>query len=301
MNIKIFTTKVLYQLLTVNRKKYEKSYLINEKVNTFENINYSQNRDKNQVLDIFVPDTKSQSLPVIVHIHGGGWTLGDKKDVRGYCKYLASKGYVTIAINYNLAPKTPHPKQEKIVLEALKWISSNVSKYNGNPQKIFLSGDSAGAHLATVAATICTNELYAKLYSVVPPLEQKQIAGLILFYGVYDFNTALYSKFPLADVAYASFLGTKDVENNREMINKVSPILHINSNFPKAIIISSEVDLLHNSQSVIFAQKLEEIGVSYEKVFIDKSHRDAVHGFLVDYKLKCTTQSIESILDFLKS
>lgn len=300
MNLNIYLTKMLYQLTTLTRNKNNRTYPAGQGIKVYEDISYGSNRDKKQVLDIFVPETQEESLPVIVQIHGGGWTLGDKKDNHGYCRYLASKGYVTIAMNYTLAPKARHPNQEKIVLQAMTWIHDHIKEYKGNRDRIYLSGDSGGAHLAACTAAICTNPACAKLYDVKPPLNSKQLAGMILFYGAFDFHTAFTSGFPLVKVSYQSFLGTTDIINHKELMNNASPIMHVDSNFPRTIMLSGTVDPLHTTQSIAFAKKLQDLGVATKTVFFDESREEAVHGFMVDYKRKCTIESIEQILMFLK-
>lgn len=291
-------TKVLYQLMSVNRGKYNQSFPIDGHVEKIRNVNYTDKGDKKQVLDIYTPDRKGR-YPVVVQIHGGGWTLGDKDDNIGYCEYIASKGYVSVAINYTLAPKAPHPEQEKIVFEAFRWIKENIGNYGGDPQKIFLSGDSGGAHLASTVANVCTNPKAAAVFGVEPPLAKEQIAGMILFYGAYDFLSAKYATFPFIKVSYESFLGTMDDEKDRDLMIEASPIYYINEQFPRSILLSGEIDGLHESQTLEFTKRLEEKNVPITKVFFDKKREDAVHGFMVDYSRSCTKESMKQIVDFL--
>lgn len=301
MKLKIYLTKLLYNLSIFNRIRWNKTYPEDKKIHIYKNIRYSENYGRKNKLDIFVAEEASENQPVIIHIHGGGWTVGDKKDVLGYCKYLATKGYTTVAINYNLAPKTAHPDQEQNVLEAIKWIYENIEKYKGDAKNIILSGDSGGAYLAAVVATVCTNETYAKLYNLVRPEYADFIKGMILFYGVYDFRTAVNSEFPLLDISYNAFLGTVDVESHMDLMNEASVIDYITENFPKSIVISSEIDPLHNSQSVEFVKKAKLIGINVIDVFFDQTYTDAQHGFLYDYKRTCTKESMNSILKFLEN
>lgn len=300
MKLNILFTKLLYQITTISRKKYNESYPDDKDVEIFKDVKYTNNNDKKQKLDIYTKDTKG-NYPVFVQIHGGGWTLGDKADNIGYCRYIASKGYVSVAINYTLAPKAAHPEQEKIVLEAFQWINDNIKKYGGDSKKIFISGDSGGAHLASVVANVCTNDEAMKIFNVKPPLKKEQIAGMVLFYGAYDFMKAKYADFPFIKVSYESFLGTMDIENNKKLMTEASPLYFVSKDFPRSILISGEVDGLHETQTKSFINKLEENAVPYEKVIFDRTRKDAAHGFMVDYSRECTKESIDKVLAFLSN
>ncbi|MGL9730281.1 alpha/beta hydrolase [Enterococcus sp. DIV0756] len=298
MKLTIMLTKLLYQLTTLNRSKYNDTFPIEPPVEKFRNVPYSRGTDKKQVLDIYTPAVKGK-FPVFIQIHGGGWTLGDKDDNIGYCEYIASKGYVSVAINYSLAPKAPHPKQERIVFDAIRWINEHIAAYGGNPQRIFLAGDSGGAHLASTVANVCTNLDAAKVYGVEPPLREEQLAGMVLFYGAYDFLSAKYAKFPFIKVSYESFLGTMDDKNDREFMIEASPINYVTEEFPRTILLSGEIDGLHDSQTLQFSKCLKEKQIPVTEVFFDQTREDAVHGFMVDYSRECTKESMEKVLEFL--
>ncbi|WP_427814720.1 alpha/beta hydrolase (plasmid) [Enterococcus sp. 22-H-5-01] len=298
MKLSILATKGLYQLSTINRKKFNKTFFIEGEIKKIHGVNYSESNDKKQVLDIYTPDILGK-YPVVVHVHGGGWTLGDKDDNSGYCAYIASKGYVSVGVNYTLAPKAPHPTQERIVCDAFRWIAQNIETYGGDPDRIFLSGDSGGAHLVSTVANVCTNPVAADIYDVEPPLESTHISGMILFYGAYDFLSAKYADFPFIKVSYESFLGTLDDQKDYQRMKRASPIYYVTKDFPRSILLSGAIDGLHASQTLKFAEKLQEKNVSTTEVFFDKTRKDAVHGFMVDYSRACTKASMEKILIFL--
>ena len=92
-------------------------------------------------------------LPVLVFIHGGGWTLGSLDTYDSMTRELAAKTpAVVVSIGYRLAPEHPYPAGLNDVEAALAWIAKNIEKYSGNPYRIALAGDSGGANLATVVA-----------------------------------------------------------------------------------------------------------------------------------------------------
>ena len=98
------------------------------------------------------------TYPVLVMIHGGGWRMGDKKNdsiVRYKVPYFVTRGYVYISINYRLSrdPRVKHPDHINDVALAMAWVHNHVAKYGGDPNRLFVMGHSAGAHLAALIAT----------------------------------------------------------------------------------------------------------------------------------------------------
>jgi acetyl esterase/lipase len=111
-------------------------------------------------LDLFLPDGKN--WPVLVFVHGGGWDTGDKQlrvggaDVYGNIgRFYAALGIGVAVINYRLQPNAKWREQVSDVKTAVAWVQSNIARYGGKPDRTFLMGHSAGAHLASyVALTI---------------------------------------------------------------------------------------------------------------------------------------------------
>ncbi len=108
-------------------------------------------------LDLFMP--KGRGWPVMVFIHGGGWTSGDKgltvagADIYGNIgRFYAGHGIGVAVISYRLQPKVGWPDQIDDVARAVAWIHANVARYGGDPERIVLAGHSAGGQLATRVA-----------------------------------------------------------------------------------------------------------------------------------------------------
>ena len=91
--------------------------------------------------------------PVMVYVHGGAWSAGDKAGVGCKPAFFVGKGWVFISVNYRLFPAGKHPVNVEDVARALAWVHGHVGEYGGDPNAIFLMGHSAGAHLAALAAT----------------------------------------------------------------------------------------------------------------------------------------------------
>lgn len=104
------------------------------------------------VLDVFAPAQADGALPVMLFVHGGGFVRGDKKDVQNIGRWFARHGVVTVTMNYRFAPQSTWPSGAEDVKAALEWIGQNAAAHGGDPKKIFVAGNSAGAmHVADYA------------------------------------------------------------------------------------------------------------------------------------------------------
>ncbi len=103
-----------------------------------------------QELNIFAPKKSSKLKEVLIFIHGGNWNSGKKSTYNFFGNRFARKGVITVIIDYPLSPAANY-KDMAIAAEAsVDWVKENIYKYGGDPRKIFISGHSAGGHLAAL-------------------------------------------------------------------------------------------------------------------------------------------------------
>ncbi len=117
-------------------------------------------------LDVFYPKDNSRGrFPIVVFLHGGGWRIGDKFQHRSKGALYAHNGIVFVNVNYGLAPEVVHPEQVMDVAKAIKYTVDHAHDWGGDPERIFLMGHSAGAHLVDLVAT---NQRFLKQAAVKP-------------------------------------------------------------------------------------------------------------------------------------
>ena len=116
-------------------------------VKTAKNLNYAGNTDEKNTLNIFYKKDSIKNKPVLIFIHGGSWSSGKKETYWWLGRNFARKGIVTVIINYPLAPDAQFEKMAADCALAVKWVQQNISDYTASPDKIFVMGHSAGAHL----------------------------------------------------------------------------------------------------------------------------------------------------------
>src|SRR5947209_2455028 len=110
--------------------------------------------DRN-LLDVFMPETASSSRPVLIFVHGGGFTTGNKRSTFSTAFYdnimlwAVRNGFVGINMTYRLAPGSPWPAGAEDIGAAVQWVADNIGARGGDGARILLMGHSAGAaHVA---------------------------------------------------------------------------------------------------------------------------------------------------------
>jgi arylformamidase len=101
------------------------------------------------VLDIYGP-AKVKGAAVLLFVHGGEWSRGDKGEVSTKPKFFNENGVVFVSMNYRLSPKDKHPAQADDVATAIGWLHAHIGEYGGDGNKIVIMGHSAGTHLVTL-------------------------------------------------------------------------------------------------------------------------------------------------------
>ncbi|HEX2954365.1 MAG TPA: alpha/beta hydrolase [Bacillota bacterium] len=262
----------------------------------FLNLHYGEDDPEKQSLDLFVPEGEGP-FPVLIYTHGGGWLSGNKKNYRRICRDFAHHGYLVFNINYRLTPKDPFPVPLQDVARATRWISEHAPAYGGDLSRIFLGGESAGAHLISLYAESLTDpDLRAEL--LIPwTIPADQVKGLLLFYGAFDLLLTGESNFPFARVMCESFLGKRPHPPSLDRL--VSPIHHIHKGLPPLFVCACENDPLH-PQSIAFVSACRKMGLDIEWLFLEKkSYPEANHSFLAYYFEPCAKLAMEKSLDFM--
>ncbi len=125
-----------------------------------------------QKLDVYAPRKATSARPVLVFIHGGNWNSGQKSTYRLLGRNFARKGIVTVVVDYPLSPAATYDEMAQASARAVQWTLKNIGTYGGDTSKLFVSGHSAGGHLA---ALIAVDDRYLGALSLNSPL-----AGVIL-------------------------------------------------------------------------------------------------------------------------
>jgi acetyl esterase len=222
---------------------------------------------------IYWPLEQAPAKPLLVHIHGGGWAIGDPDAYEPVCRgYCAASGAVVVDVHYRRAPEHKHPAALEDCEAALDWAAKNAIALGANPGCIIVTGDSAGGNLA---AALCQRTSVS-------------LARQILLYPVMTARSdaRFTSRQRFGDGRY--FLREADIKNaEREYLARpedgddvtVSPLSApdaVLAQLPPTLIITAEFDPLRD-EGEAYAHRLRSMGVDvrYECAL------NTIHGFVL--------------------
>ncbi len=211
--------------------------------------------DPRQALDIYQPalsaaESQTSGLPVVIFIHGGSWQHGDKAGYGFVGRSLAQAGYVTVVIEYRLAPKNIYPDYIHDSVSAISWVYQHIAQYGGHPDQIFVMGHSAGAFNAVTAVV---DERFWK-DSFVPSTAIKGVIGLA---GPYSYDFREFD----SRVAFPTDLKPEDI----------MPDSHVRSDAPPHYLLTAEKDTLVGIKNLLKMKRgLERAKVPVETAVIYK-------------------------------
>lgn len=222
-----------------------------------------------QKLDIFLPDEGEGPFPVVLHIHGGGFELGDKRDSH-FAAYLRGlqRGYAVITINYRLSSEAIFPAGLQDVKAAIRWVRANGRKYHLDGSRIAACGGSAGGNLAAMVCLTANEKALedSDLGNMNFPCDVQ--AGVDMF-GPTDFlkmdeqmaqnGLGIFNHNDVHSPE-SHYLGTP-IQKVPERARQANPITYIQKNMPHILIQHGAKDhLVPVQQSLVFVEALKEKG-----------------------------------------
>ncbi len=146
-----------------------------EGVTVVKDIPYAEGGTPARLLNVYRPTGVEGKLPVIVDIHGGGWWYGDKELNRFYDRWLALQGFAVVSFSYRLAFEVSFDEQVKDVFALYAKVAELADEYGFDLNNAFLTGDSAGGHLAALTVNIMASKERQELFGVKPTLNFRAV------------------------------------------------------------------------------------------------------------------------------
>ncbi len=212
-------------------------------------------------LDVCSPaiDGDSEPLPAVIEVHGGGWSRGDKAEPtwRATCEWLASEGFVTVNVNYRLAPAATFPAAIDDVTQALRWLRdpATVARLGIDPERIGAFGGSAGGNLAALLGTRGSGDTTSG----------DRIAAVASVSGPMDLTAHGQTLGELPDWLVArelSYLGCADFDDC-PAAEDASPVHQIDPTDPPVLVAQSADEFIPQRMSREFADALGSAGVEH--------------------------------------
>ena len=271
---------------------------------------YVENGNEMQKLDFYRFLSSRPGLrPVLIWFHGGGWVKGSREWIDPIAFEIASVGgYNLISAGYTLADNedAPWPFIIHDVNAVIRWVKFNAKTLRVNPKKIIVGGESAGAHLAAMAAlSTGVSELEGSENQGV----SSDVAGVVLFYGPYNMETLTKKKQKMikngrcAKPNYSSpVLYLLDCSNpdpstynidgcKEELVEQANPATYLDSSDPPVFMAHGKEDcIVPWAQAKEFADALSEAGVVHEFISAKKGEHRV-------WTLDVTAEDIVKFLD----
>ena len=249
-------------------------------------------------LDIYMPRDaalEGESRPAVIQVHGGGWIAGSRVE-QGIplLNHMAQNGWIGFNIDYRLSPRATLPDHVIDVKRAIAWVREHAGELGVDPQRICLTGGSAGGHLTALAA------LTADDPSLQPGFEDADtsVAAAVPFYGVYDMLDE--------DVVYYEGLRSWLLEEivikcrraeDPESFRAVSPTHRVHPGAPPFLVFHGERDTLVPPEDArAFAERLRAVSRN-EALYVELP--GAEHAFDLMPSLR-TARVVEGIERFLR-
>ena len=192
-----------------------------------------------ETLDIFAPKG-ARNLPVMVFVHGGAWTRMTKNDASYPAPTFVANGAIYVALDFACIPAARVPEMVDQCRRGLAWVVRNAAAFGGDPDRVFLSGHSAGAHMA---GCLLTTDWKAH------GLDRYPVRGALLLSGMFDLHAVLLS-------SRRSY-----VHVSAEEIAALSPMRHLHRLGCSVGVITADMDSPEfKRQSRVLADALEGMG-----------------------------------------
>jgi len=255
-----------------------------------------------QKLDIFLPDGGNGPFPIILHIHGGAFAIGDKRDhhLAAYLKGL-KRDYAVVSVNYRLSGEAIFPIGLRDIKASIRWLRANGQNYHLDAERIAACGSSAGGNYA---AMICLTANVTEFDD--PSLGNVEypchVLAAVDMFGPTDFlkmdaqlneNGFGPGDHGKADSPESMYLGAKISDVPLKVV-LANPMMYIHEKMPPLLIQHGRLDaLLPVQQSIMFVEKLEKY------VSSDRFELDIIEGAGHADPLFETDENMDRVFTFL--
>lgn len=261
----LLATVVFAETPKVSVKPEPKPFKLPAGIKIEKDIAYIEGGDEAQKLDIYVPEKPSDKpLPLIVHIHGGGWIGGNKFPCP--VMMMVIQGYVVASVEYRFSQKAKFPAQIQDCQAAIRWLRAHAKQYNIDTERVGAVGGSAGGHLSALVGTSGGKKAFAPIGG--NEEQSDRVQAVCDIFGPTDFSTVVQQAAEDKNVKnifafntprdpYSSLIGTK--LDDKPKADAVSPVHYVSKDNPPFLILHGTHDtLVPYAQSEEFAAALKE-------------------------------------------
>jgi acetyl esterase/lipase len=249
-------------------------------------------------LDIYTPLTAGgHPRPVILWIHGGGFISSSSATVRDYAILVAHAGYTFASLDYSIAPGARYPVPVRQANAALRYLRAHARRFGGDPARLVLGGDSAGAQIASQVAAVQTDAALARSVGLTAAVPPGALRGVVLFCGIYDASTVAGTGFFALRTYLWAYTGVRDWTSYRA-IDQLSTTRHVTAQYPPTFLTAGDADPLR-TQAAELASVLRRHAVPLTTLFWNGTGDHLGHEYQFNFRLPEARTAFQRTLRFL--
>lgn len=256
---------------------------------------------RNAMFDLYMPSNCDQTVPVILWVHGGAFVAGDKSGVENWGVMLAAHGYAVVSMNYEWAPEARYPAQLIQINECLQHMKQIADEKQLDMNRLFLAGDSAGAHMVAQFAALQTNESLANELLITSCIPQESVKGVLLYCGPYDIELMTRPKSRVMRLFLSrigwSYLGKKNWQQS-PLAKTLKVTSYVTPQYPPCYITDGNTGSFE-AQGKALAEVLRNNGVMVKERFFGLDKGIINHEYQVDLMKDEGLMAFEDTIAFL--
>ena len=243
---------------------FQNAVLLSQSYRIMPNVTYNTASGKDQKLDLYLPTRAAGPVPLVVHIHGGGWVAADKESAAMAVLPYLQMGYAVANVEYRLAKDALAPAALEDTVCALAYLGRNAQNLKLDVNKIVVTGDSAGGHLALMTGMLPQDTPFVNQcawagssWSGPYPSPLPKVAAVVNWYGITDVADMLEG--PNIRSYAVGWFG--QLPGKMELARTLSPIRHARANGPAVLTIHGDNDgLVPHAHGVKLKQLMDQAG-----------------------------------------
>lgn len=277
---------------------------LQEKITADKDLTYPSKYPSNQY-NLYYPKEHTDSVPLIVWVHGGGFIGGSKDGGDNVMVALSSAGYAVASIDYAVAPEHKYPTAVRQVAEFAEHLSELKKQYPFlDTDKIIFGGDSAGAQIAAQYVATQTNGKLADEMKIKLSLSNKIKAALLVcgpfcFSSIRDFAAAANKKLKLLVNMWGRIYYGKLRWYHSKAEKQTNVIAQVTEHFPPVFLTDGNKGSFE-AQNRKLGDKLKTLGVPVEELYFDASLGDIPHEYLFHLDQETSQTCMNQIIAFLQ-